>query len=225
MIAGYSQLLARRYRGKLDSDADEFIQFIVDGAGRMRTLIRDLLAYSRAGRTSHTPEAVALQDCAEASLANLRTMLEENGAAVELGPLPQIRGQRSQLIQLFQNLIGNAVKYHGDEPPRVQVAAEQRGGEWLFTVRDNGIGIEAQYREQVFDLFRRLHGRAEYSGTGIGLAICKKIVESLGGQIWVDSEPGGGSAFRFTLPLETNPLAEVRQRAEGTAPKGNMAPP
>jgi PAS domain S-box-containing protein len=202
MISGYVNLLARRYQGKLDSQADEFIHYISDGAQRMQQLIRDLLAYSRTGRTSQRPEPVNLQECIEDSLANLKTVLDESGAAVEVGALPRVLGQRSEFLQLFQNLIGNAVKYRGERPPQVQVSAERRGHEWLFAIRDNGIGIEAPYHEQVFELFQRLHGRSEYSGTGIGLAICKKIVENHGGRIWVDSEPGQGSAFQFTLPAE-----------------------
>ena len=225
MIAGYAQLLARRYQGKLDGEADEFIRFIIEGAERMQTLIRDLLAYSRAGRTTLAPGLVDMEDCAHASLANLRAVLEENGAAVELGPLPEIRGQRSQLIQLFQNLIGNALKYHAGEPPRVRVWAERRDNEWHFTVRDNGIGIDPRYREQVFDLFRRLHGRNEYSGTGIGLAICKRIVECHGGRIWVGSEPGPGATFHFTLPAESGSAAPVRQAAEGVACREHPAAP
>jgi PAS domain S-box-containing protein len=216
MIGGYAQLLARRYRGKLDDQADEFIRFIVEGAERMQTLIRDLLAYSRAARTMPVTEVVDLADCASTSLANLRGVLEENGAAVEVGPLPEIQGQGWQLVQLFQNLIGNALKYHADEPPRVRVWSERRDNDWLFTVEDNGIGIDPQYHGQVFDLFRRLHGRSEYSGTGIGLAICKKIVENHGGRIWVDSEAGRGAAFRFTLPAAQSGWATpVRQAADG----------
>jgi light-regulated signal transduction histidine kinase (bacteriophytochrome) len=225
MIASYTQLLARRYRGKLDGDADDFMRFIVEGAERMQTLIRDLLAYSRAGRAAQTPARVDLQDCIHASLANLRAMLEESAAAVEVGLLPEFVGQRSQLIQLFQNLIGNALKYHGADPPRVHVSAERRGREWLFSVRDNGIGIDPQYREQVFDLFRRLHSRNEYAGTGIGLAICKKIVESHGGRIWVESEPDRGSAFYFTLPAESSTAAPVRQSADSAVRMEDAAPP
>jgi PAS domain S-box-containing protein len=223
MIAGYTQLLGRRYRGKLDREADEFIQFTIEGAERMGTLIRDLLAYSRAGRTSLTPERVDLGDCVQASLANLRVMLEENAAAVEVSPLPELVGQRAQLIQLFQNLIGNAVKYHGTEPPRVRVSAERRGEDWLFEVRDNGIGIDPQYADQVFDLFRRLHGRGEYSGTGIGLAICKKIVEGQGGRIWVESQPGEGATFQFTLPADGGPLTAPGEGAAGDGARGVRA--
>jgi PAS domain S-box-containing protein len=205
MIAGYTQLLARRYGGKLDSNADEFMGFTIEATQRMQALIRDLLSYSRVGRASLSRERVDLEQCAQASLANLRAALDENAAEVEMTPLPVVQGQRTQLTQLFQNLIGNAVKYHGDEPPRVRVTAERRGDHWLFAVQDNGIGIDRQYHDQVFDLLRRLHSRREYSGTGIGLAICKKIVENHGGRIWVESESGRGATFQFTLPAEANP--------------------
>ncbi|MEX2303837.1 MAG: ATP-binding protein, partial [Bryobacterales bacterium] len=188
------------YRGKLDSEADEFMRFTIEGAERLQALIRDLLSYSRVGREAPTPEAVNLEECARTSLTNLQAAVEESAAQVELTPLPVVQGQRAQLIQLFQNLIGNAVKYHGDDAPRVRVSAEKRGGEWLLTVRDNGIGIDPEFRDQVFEIFRRLHGRSQYSGTGIGLAICKKIVESHGGRIWVESEAGRGATFQFTLP-------------------------
>ncbi len=227
MIASYAQLLDRRYRGKLDNDANEFIRFIVEGAARMQTLIRDLLAYSRASRTAPATERVDLADCARASLANLRAVLDENGAAVEVGPLPKIRGQGTQLVQLFQNLIGNALKYHADAPPRVRVWSERSGDDWLVTVQDNGIGIEPQYHAQIFDLFRRLHGRKEYSGTGIGLAICKKIVENHGGRIWVDSASGQGAAFHFTLPVEggctehAGPGAQDAAAGVSPAPEGH----
>lgn len=202
MIAGYTQLLVRRYRGKLDSDADEFMRFTIEGTERLQTLIRDLLSYSRVGRTALTSERIGLDECARASLDNLRAALEENTASVEIGPLPTVQGQRSQLIQLFQNLIGNAVKYHGEDPPQVRISAERCGDEWLFAVQDNGIGIDPRFHEQVFELLRRLHSRSEYSGTGIGLAICKKIVENHGGRIWVESEAGRGATFWFTLPVE-----------------------
>lgn len=200
MISGYAQLLARRYHDKLDKDAEEFIHFITDGVERMQRLIHDLLAYSRAGRSPQSSQSVELSECVRDSLANLRKTVEENQARVEIDSLPRLTGQRSQFVQLFQNLIGNAVKYHGDQPPTVRVTAERREQDWLFGVRDNGIGIDPQYQQQVFELFHRLHGRKEYSGTGIGLAICKKIVESHGGTIWVDSQPGQGATFWFTLP-------------------------
>ena len=199
MVASYTQLLARRYRGQLDEAADEFIGYAVDGANRMQILINDLLAYSRVGTQGKPLAPTETGAVFEAARANLRVAIEESGAEVASDPLPAVMGDQTQLLQLFQNLIGNAIKFRGEEPPRVHVGAEPRDGRWLFSVRDNGIGIGAQYLERIFVIFQRLHGRTEYSGTGIGLAICKKIVERHGGKIWVESEPGKGSTFYFTL--------------------------
>lgn len=200
MVTSFTQLLAKRYRGKLDSDADEFIAYIVDGATRMHVLINDLLAYSRLG--SRAVE-VAPTDC-EAILAdavaNLAGAIEESGATVTHDPLPSLMVDRNQLSRLFQNLIGNAVKFRAADPPVVHVSARRNGGEWLFSVQDNGIGIDPEYFEQIFLIFRRLHGTSKYSGTGIGLAICRKIVRQHGGKIWIESQPGKGSTFYFTLP-------------------------
>ena len=200
MMASYSELLERRYRDRLDADASEFIAFIVDGAVRMQRLINDLLAYSRVGRTGTRDEPVDCNAVLVKVKDGLAATIEETHAVVEGEPLPVVIGSESQLFQLFQNLVGNAIKFHGPEPPRVHVSATQRSGKWLFSVKDNGIGIEPQYAERIFQVFQRLHARGEYPGTGIGLAICKKIVESGGGRIWVESEPGHGSTFLFTLP-------------------------
>ncbi len=202
MVASYTQLLARRYEGKLDSDADEFIGYAVDGANRMQSLINDLLTYSRVGTRGKELEPTDTQAAFEAACANLRTAIEEAGAEVVCSvELPRVVGDGIQLVQLFQNLIANAIKFRREgEVPRVEVGAEWREeGEWLFWVSDNGIGIEPQYKERVFRLFQRLHGKGEYSGTGIGLAVCKKIVERHGGRIWVEIAPGEGSTFYFTL--------------------------
>ena len=199
MVASYTQLLARRYRGQLDDTADEFIDYAVDGANRMQILINDLLAYSRVGTRGRPLAPTEAGDVFEAAKANLRVAIEESGAEVASDPLPAVMGDQTQLLQLFQNLIGNAIKFRGEETPRVHVGAEPRDGRWLFSVRDNGIGVEEQYLERIFVIFQRLHGRTEYSGTGIGLAVCKKIVERHGGKIWVKSEPGEGSTFYFTL--------------------------
>jgi light-regulated signal transduction histidine kinase (bacteriophytochrome) len=215
-VASYTQLLGRRYRGRLDEDADEFIDFAVDGANRMQRLIRDLLEYSRVGTRGGAFEPVAAGEVLEAALRDLAHRVEETGAVVTHDPLPTVLADPSQLRQLFQNLLGNALKYRGEETPRIHVAATREasevaapqgaanagGGMWRFAVRDNGIGIAPEYQERIFVIFQRLHTQAEYSGTGIGLAICKKIVERHGGRIWVESEPGRGTTFWFTLPAE-----------------------
>ncbi|SEM64293.1 PAS domain S-box-containing protein [Stigmatella aurantiaca] len=202
MVASYTQLIGRRYRGKLDADADEFIRYAVDGVNRMQRLIQDLLAYSRVGTRGREFKPCEMLQPLERAQENLRAMLQETGGAVEVeGRLPTVLADESQLVQLFQNLVGNALKFHGPTPPRVVVRAEPQGAEgWRFTVKDNGLGIDAQYFERIFIIFQRLHGREEYPGTGIGLAICKKIVERHGGRIGVESRPGEGSTFWFTLP-------------------------
>jgi PAS domain S-box-containing protein len=202
MVASYTQLLGRRYRGKLDADADEFIRYAVDGVNRMQRLIQDLLAYSRVGTRGREFKPCDTRQPVERATENLRAMLQDTGGAVEVeGPLPTVLADESQLVQLFQNLVGNALKFHGPAVPRVVVRAEPQGAEgWRFTVKDNGLGIDPQYFERIFIIFQRLHGREEYAGTGIGLAICKKIVERHGGRIGVESRPGEGSTFWFTLP-------------------------
>ena len=200
MVASYTQLLSRRYKGKLDSDADEFIAFAVDGANRMQRLIQDLLAYSRVGTKGkdllETSSEVALAQ----SLVNLRAAIEEREAEVTHDGLPVVLADETQLVQLFQNLIGNAIKYQGAGIPKVHVSAAKNGeGKWNFAVKDNGLGIDPKYFTRIFGMFQRLHKRDEFAGTGIGLAICKKIVERHGGSISVESEPGQGSTFRFAL--------------------------
>jgi PAS domain S-box-containing protein len=203
-VASFAQLLGSRYRGKLDADADEFIQFIVDGANRMQTLINDLLAYSRVGTQGKPFAPVEFERVFHDVMEDLDLAIEESGAVVTRDPLPAVRGDGVQLRQLLQNLVGNAIKFRQPgEPPRVHVGAARDGAGWQFSVRDNGIGIDPQYFERVFIIFQRLHGRDDYPGTGIGLAVCKKIVERHGGRIWVESEPGRGSTFHFTLP-DTN---------------------
>jgi PAS domain S-box-containing protein len=202
MVSSYTQLLARRYRDKLDDDAREFIGYAVDGVTRMQSLIADLLAFSRVGSRGGAFEPVALDGVLERALANLQAAIEEAGTVVTADPLPTVAGDPVQLGQLFQNLVGNAVKFRGAEVPRVHVAAGRAGGEWRLSVRDNGIGIEPEYAERIFVIFQRLHGRAEYPGTGIGLSICKKIVERHGGRIWVEPSPGQGATFFFTLPVQ-----------------------
>ena len=215
MVSSYTQLLARRYRGKLDSDADEFIGYAVDGANRMQTLIKDLLAYSRVTAQGKVFERVDCNGLLEEVLSNLRVADEQNRAVVTHDPLPTVMADRGQLGQLFQNLIGNAIKFRGEEPPQIHVSAEQRTGEWLFSVRDNGIGVGPQYAERIFVIFQRLHNREEYPGTGIGLAICKKIVERHGGRIWVVSHTGQGATFHFTLPIVGRDLPPLNQIGSG----------
>ena len=215
MVSSYTQLLARRYRGKLDSDADEFIGYAVDGANRMQTLINDLLAYSRVTAQGKVFERVDCNGLLEEVLSNLRVADEQNRAVVTHDPLPTVMADRGQLGQLFQNLIGNAIKFRGEEPPQIHVSAEQRTGEWLFSVRDNGIGVGPQYAERIFIIFQRLHNREEYPGTGIGLAICKKIVERHGGRIWVVSHTGQGATFHFTLPIVGRDLPPLNQIGSG----------
>jgi PAS domain S-box-containing protein len=200
MVSSYTQLLARRYRSKLDSEADEFIAFAVDGVNRMQQLINDLLAYSRVRTKGKEFEPTDCGRVLEDVLINLKAAVEESDAVVTHDPLPTLLADASQLTQLFQNLIANAIKFHGEAPPRIHVGAERSADGWLFSVRDNGIGIEPDYAERIFLIFQRLHSRAEYPGTGIGLAICKRIVERHGGRIWVESHPGGGSTFHFTIP-------------------------
>jgi len=200
VVTSFTQLLAKRYKGKLDSDADEFVAYIVDGADRMYRLINDLLAYARLG--SHEAEFGAT-DCEAVladALSNLGSAIEENGATVSHDPLPNVMADRDQLSRLFQNLLSNAIKFHAVDSPVVHISARRNEDEWLFSVRDNGIGIDPEHFERVFLIFRRLHGRSEYSGTGVGLAICRKIVERHGGKIWIESQAGKGSTFYFTMP-------------------------
>jgi PAS domain S-box-containing protein len=202
MVASYTQLLQRRYADKLDGDANEFIEYAVDGARRMQQLIKDLLEYSRVGTRGKELQAVDVASVLDDALANLQAAILDAGADVRYGPSPVALADASQLTQVFQNLIGNAIKFRGADAPRVDVNAVRAGSEWLFSVADNGIGVEPRYAERIFAIFQRLHTREEYSGTGIGLAICKKIIERHGGRIWVESRPGAGATFSFTLPAE-----------------------
>jgi len=231
MVASYVQLLERRYKGQLDADADDFIAYAVDGANRMQALINDLLAYSRVGTRGQLFEPTDCKVALDQALANLQVAIEESGAVVTHDGLPTVMADGSQLVQLFQNLIDNGIKFRSEEPPRIHVSAKrlplpqteepvlpvpsgaerseaeggwgEGGSEWVFSVRDNGIGIDSEFFERIFIIFQRLHSREEHSGTGIGLAICKKIVERHGGRIWVESQPGKGSTFFFTLRGKT----------------------
>jgi light-regulated signal transduction histidine kinase (bacteriophytochrome) len=202
MVASYTQLLGRRYEAKLDGDAREFMHFIVDGATRMKQLIEDLLAYSRVGTKGGDFKPVSAEAALKRALYNLRAAIEEAGAVVTHDPMPTLPADEVQLGQLLQNLMGNALKFRGPSVPRIHIGVAEGSDEWTFEVKDNGIGIEPQYYERIFMVFQRLHNKGEYPGTGIGLAICKKVVERHGGRIWVESRPGEGSSFFFTLPKE-----------------------
>jgi len=200
MVSSFTQLLAKRYQGKLDKDADEFIAYAVAGANRMQALINDLLTYSRVDTRGKSFKPIDSEAVFNQAVANLRVAIKEGEAVITHDPLPPLIADDLQIVQLFQNLLGNAIKFHGKEPPRIHVSAKQEGNEWVFSFRDNGIGIAPEYFDRIFVIFQRLHGREEYPGTGTGLTICKKIVECHGGRIWVESEPSKGSTFYFTIP-------------------------
>jgi signal transduction histidine kinase len=200
-ISGFLNLLARRYKGRLGSDADEFISYAVEGAERMDHLINDILNFSRIGTRGNPFEPLDSREPLEKALINLQAEIEASGAEITIAELPRVTGDRHQLPQLFQNLLGNALKYRKtSEPPRLHISARERAEGWEFRVADNGIGIEPRFAERIFQIFQRLHTSRDYPGTGIGLAVCKKIVERHGGRIWVESEPGQGSTFYFILP-------------------------
>jgi PAS domain S-box-containing protein len=215
MVASYTQLLSQRYKGKLDDDADTFIAFAVDGANRMQRLIQGLLTFSRVGSRGKPLHSISSEQALEQAIRNLRDSIDESGAVVTHDPLPEVIGDEMQLTQLFQNLVGNAIKYQNPGVPNVHIAAVESGeGKWIFSVQDNGLGIEPQYFDRIFGMFQRLHKRDEFSGTGIGLAICKKIVERHGGRISVQSEPGHGSTFRFVLAGKRAAITSaIEQRA------------
>ena len=200
MIATYTQLLSEKYRGRLDDNADKYIGYAVEGAVRMQALIEDVLAFSRVGRNGREHAPIDSSAAVDQALKILAMATRESAISVDKGPLPQVFGDQSQLVQLFQNLLGNALKFHGANPLQVQISAVREGEEWIFSVADNGIGIAPDHCEFIFNIFQRLHTREEYPGNGVGLAICKKIVEQHGGRIWVESSPGKGATFKFTLP-------------------------
>jgi len=206
-ITSFIQLLARRYQGKLDKDADEFIAFITEGAKRMQSLINDLLDYSRVESQGRPFVAFAAEGALRAALMNLKKRIGESGAEITHDPLPTITGDEIQIARVFQNLFSNAIKFRSDERPRIHVACQQTPGEWQFRITDNGIGIDERYFERIFEIFQRLHGRDAYPGTGIGLAVCKKIVERHGGCIGVASEPGKGSCFTFSVNKDLSETA------------------
>jgi len=203
-MSAYSQLLSQRYRGQLDEDADRFLDFIGGASMRMGNLVRDLLAYARLTTEQDRPDSVALDEDLEAALTHLDQAIVESGATVTHEPLPTLKADRGQMVRLFQNLIGNAIKYRKpDEPPQVHVSAQLKGAEWIFCVRDNGIGFDPKYAATIFAPFKRLHNAETYPGTGVGLAICRRIVQSHGGRIWAESQAGAGAAFFFTLPAQS----------------------
>ena len=207
MIANYTQLLAERYRGKLDAQADKYIDYSVGGAMRMQALIQDLLKFSRVGRQEIERRSTDCQLVVEQALKNLQAAVQESGAVVKWNALPMVMADAAQLAQVFQNLIANAIKFHGPDIPLIQIDSEKKDDEWVLTVSDNGIGIPAENWQDIFVIFRRLHTRTEYSGNGIGLSICKKIIERHGGKIWIEAQAKPGSCFKFTLPTEPVPKA------------------
>ena len=212
MIANYNQLLAERYRGKLDEQADKYIAYSVDGATRMQALIQDLLKFSRVGKQEIQPRTTECQAVVEQAVSNLQAAIQESGAVVKWDGLPVIKADASQLAQVFQNLIANAIKFHGTEKPVIQINAEKKDREWVLAVSDNGIGIPAESWEDIFVIFRRLHTRVEYAGNGIGLSICKKIIERHGGRIWIEAQAQPGTCFKFSLPME--PVSKAVQEAQ-----------
>jgi light-regulated signal transduction histidine kinase (bacteriophytochrome) len=199
-IAGFVKLLEKRYKGKFDEKADEYFEYVTDGVIRMQALIKDLLEYSRVGTRgkAFTPENCT--QAVEQALSNLRSTVENTGSKITCDTLPVVMADVSQLSRLFQNLIGNAMKFCNRKPPKVHISAKQKGDDWVFSVKDNGIGIDPKHFERIFAIFQRLHTREEYEGTGIGLSLCKKIVERHGGRIWVESAVGKGATFFFTIP-------------------------
>jgi PAS domain S-box-containing protein len=199
MVGSYVQLLSRRYRGKLDDDADDFIDFAVDGARRMQRMINDLLTYSRVGTRGGDFRETSFEDIFRQAVDNMQLAVEESGATVTHDPLPAVSADESQVVQLLQNLLGNAIKFHSEAPPRIHISARREDAQWLFSVADNGVGIRPDDAERIFQIFQRAHN-GSHPGTGIGLAICRRVVERHDGHIWVESEVGKGSTFYFTMP-------------------------
>jgi signal transduction histidine kinase/DNA-binding LacI/PurR family transcriptional regulator len=210
MITSYLQLVEKRYKGRLDRDAEEFIGYAVDGAARMKRMINDLLAYSRVTSGGQPMELTHCDDVLANAVANLEITIKEGKALITHDPLPIVMGNSTQLAAVFQNLIGNAIKFHGEQQPRIHIAAEQKEDEWLFSIQDNGIGIASEHWEKIFAIFSRLHSQDKYPGSGIGLAICKKVVEQHGGRIWIESHPGNGTTFFFTIPKRSLNNAPLR---------------
>lgn len=214
MVALYSQMLQRKYLGKLDANADQYISYIVGGAQRMEMLLKDLLTYSQTGPAAEGPaETVDFASVIDKVLLNLQASTEQSGATISWDNLPAVHAHEIRLVQLLQNLVSNAIKYRSQDPPRIHISAEWREREWVLAVQDNGVGIPSEYAQQIFKIFKRLHGQ-DYPGTGIGLAICQRIVETYGGRIWVESEDGKGSCFYFTLPPAKNQAPVERVATE-----------
>jgi light-regulated signal transduction histidine kinase (bacteriophytochrome) len=199
---GFIKIFVKRYKGKLDEKADKLLEYISDSMQEMQAIIKDLLEFSRIEIDSTHMQAVDISMSLSHALANLSAAIETNNAAITYDEmLPTVMGNKTQITRLFQNLIGNAIKFHGEKSPKIHIAVQQKDSEWVFSVHDNGIGIDPQYFGQIFDMFKRLHGKSDYPGTGIGLAATKRIVERHGGRIWVESDPGKGSTFFFTMPI------------------------
>jgi signal transduction histidine kinase len=215
-VSSFCQMLERRYKGQLDERADQYIAFAVDGAKRMQLLINDLLAFSRVGRISDGVEQLAMADVLADALHNLGSAIEDSGAVVTADELPVVHGERRLLVQLLQNLIGNGLKFRSESAPRIRIEARRDGDEWEFAVCDNGIGIEPQFADRIFVIFQRLHAKSEYDGTGIGLALCKKIVEYHGGHIWIDTSVTEGTRIRWSLPADPE-VAPHRPDADATS--------
>jgi PAS domain S-box-containing protein len=199
MISSFTQLLAKRYQDKIDKDANDFINYTVDAANRLQKMIQDLLSYSRISTRGNPLVETDANSALGEAISNLNASIQETGVLIVNDELPSVLADHSQLVQLFQNLLGNAIKFHGEESPRIHISAQKADKEWIFSVKDNGIGIDSQYFERIFVIFQRLHPGSQYPGTGIGLALCNRIVKRHGGRIWVESTPGKGSTFYFTL--------------------------
>ncbi len=218
-MSTFAELLSNKYRGALDAEADHFLDFMLRGAVRMNALVRDLLAYARLTTEEERPSSIALDEDLEAALTHLEQAISESGAAVTHDPLPTLPVDRGQMVRLFQNLIGNAIKYRKpDQAPKVHIAAKQKGAEWVISIRDNGIGFDPKYASTIFEPFKRLHTAEEYPGTGVGLAICRRIIQAQRGRIWAESQPGAGTTFFFTLPVDspaplkhTSPIERPRE--------------
>jgi PAS domain S-box-containing protein len=222
-MRAFAQLLSTRYREKLDAEADKFLDFIMNGAVRMGSLIQDLLAYARLTTEHERPSSIALDEDLEAALTHLDQAVTESGASITHDPMPTLPVDRGQMVRLFQNLIGNAVKYRKpNEAPKVHISAEQKGAEWVISIRDNGIGFDPKFASTIFVPFKRLHSAEEYPGTGVGLAICRRIVQAQGGRIWAESAPGEGTTIFFTLPVESRAPLKHTPPIDGPAQDGSL---